>query len=370
MEEQEEGCGGRGPINLTSSSVDCREELGLCVECLVGPSASTDSLSASLGLGDRMPFLRMLQTLDPSNLQSPSRKYKPKAENQVLEVDSCLTHDMPDLHSPVMSEGKNPTRACPDGILEEKGELDSVNECRQNSCSEKQALLSCGRKRKPKRTKEVVENKMDKEKQRMTHIAIERNRRRQMSEYLGVLRPLLPPAYAQKGDQASIVGGAIDYIKKLEQLLQSLQAQKRQRKMEDEMRRSSNSIPTPPETSDALSTSTSSPSASLDENSLEHGKKADVNIRVVQTHVNLHIECNNVKQSQLIKLMIALEELGLTILHLNITSTHKSSFYSLSLKVEEESKVRSAEEVSASIEKVLNSINIYDGRRSSVRNQN
>jgi hypothetical protein len=32
----------------------------------------------------------------------------------------------------------------------------------------------------------------------MTHIAVERNRRRQMNEYLAVLRSLMPPSYAQR----------------------------------------------------------------------------------------------------------------------------------------------------------------------------
>lgn len=32
----------------------------------------------------------------------------------------------------------------------------------------------------------------------MTHIAVERNRRRQMNDYLAVLRSLMPPSYAQR----------------------------------------------------------------------------------------------------------------------------------------------------------------------------
>uniref|UniRef100_A0A7N0UHM8 BHLH domain-containing protein n=1 Tax=Kalanchoe fedtschenkoi TaxID=63787 RepID=A0A7N0UHM8_KALFE len=356
----EEGCcgggEGGGPINLSAS-----------FDGGVEPSARSDFLTASLGLDDRMPFLRMLHALDPSITHSLLKKNPTETETQILPVDCCITHDTPELHSPVMSEGKNPTQVSPDGTLEERGELNSVSECRQDSSSQ----LSCGKMRKPrKHAKVVVENKKDVEKQRMTHIAIERNRRRQMSDYLSVLRSLLPPAYAERGDQASIVGGAIDYVKKLEQLLQSLQAQKRQRKV-DEMRNRccSNSMPLSPETSDGISTSTSSSTASLDEDCDMNSpleKKADINIRVVQTHVNLHIGCDDMKQSELIKLLIALERLRLKILHLNITSIHKSSFYSLSLNVEDECKLRSTEEISSSIEQLLNSINIYNGRRSSV----
>jgi len=44
----------------------------------------------------------------------------------------------------------------------------------------------------------VVKNEEEIESQRMTHIAVERNRRRQMNEYLAVLRSLMPPSYAQR----------------------------------------------------------------------------------------------------------------------------------------------------------------------------
>jgi len=52
-------------------------------------------------------------------------------------------------------------------------------------------------KRKRRRAK-VVKNEEETESQRMTHIAVERNRRRQMNEYLAVLRSLMPPSYAQR----------------------------------------------------------------------------------------------------------------------------------------------------------------------------
>ena len=53
----------------------------------------------------------------------------------------------------------------------------------------------CRRKRRrvrPTKNKEQMEN------QRMTHIAVERNRRRQMNDYLAVLRSIMPPSYAQR----------------------------------------------------------------------------------------------------------------------------------------------------------------------------
>ena len=52
-------------------------------------------------------------------------------------------------------------------------------------------------RRKRRRTKSA-KNKEEIENQRMTHIAVERNRRKQMNEYLAVLRSLMPPSYVQR----------------------------------------------------------------------------------------------------------------------------------------------------------------------------
>lgn len=52
-------------------------------------------------------------------------------------------------------------------------------------------------RRKRRRTK-CTKNEEEIAIQRMTHIAVERNRRRQMNDYLAVLRSLMPPSYAQR----------------------------------------------------------------------------------------------------------------------------------------------------------------------------
>lgn len=52
-------------------------------------------------------------------------------------------------------------------------------------------------RRKRRRTKSS-KNKEEIENQRMTHIAVERNRRKQMNEYLAVLRSLMPTSYVQR----------------------------------------------------------------------------------------------------------------------------------------------------------------------------
>ncbi|GAV66232.1 HLH domain-containing protein [Cephalotus follicularis] len=70
--------------------------------------------------------------------------------------------------------------------------------------------------------------------QRMSHITVERNRRKQMNDHLSVLRSLMPCFYVKRGDQASIIGGVVDYISEMQQLLQSLEA-KKQRKVYSEV---------------------------------------------------------------------------------------------------------------------------------------
>lgn len=48
------------------------------------------------------------------------------------------------------------------------------------------------RRARSKKNKEEIEN------QRMTHIAVERNRRKQMNEYLSALRSIMPDSYVQR----------------------------------------------------------------------------------------------------------------------------------------------------------------------------
>ncbi|KAG9448408.1 hypothetical protein H6P81_014536 [Aristolochia fimbriata] len=87
---------------------------------------------------------------------------------------------------------------------------------------------------------QVISNSSDQElgaddgQQRMSHITVERNRRKQMNEHLSVLRSLMPSFYVKRGDQASIIGGVVDFIKELQQVLQSLEA-KKQRKVYSEV---------------------------------------------------------------------------------------------------------------------------------------
>ncbi|KAL0673552.1 hypothetical protein Bca4012_001533 [Brassica carinata] len=76
---------------------------------------------------------------------------------------------------------------------------------------------------------EEEEEEEENKQQKMSHVTVERNRRKQMNEHLTVLRSLMPCFYVKRGDQASIIGGVVEYISELQQVLQSLEA-KKQRK--------------------------------------------------------------------------------------------------------------------------------------------
>jgi hypothetical protein len=147
-----------------------------------------------------------------------------------------------------------------------------------------------------------------------------------------------------KGDQASIVGGAIDFVKELEQLLQSLEAQKRALVQEQKATNlavdcsdnaSMYDVNSPPFAQffsypqyiwchvprDCPIPAENQPSA-----------VADVEVTQIETHANIRIMSPR-RPGQLLKMVAGLQTLRLTILHLNVTTTDAMVLYSLSVKV-------------------------------------
>lgn len=189
--------------------------------------------------------------------------------------------------------------------------------------------------RKRRRTKSC-KNKEEVENQRITHIAVERNRRKQMNEYLSILRSLMPSSYAQRGDQASIVGGAINFVKELEQTLQTLEVQKQ---IKD------NCTNNPSLHSSPFSSFFIFPQYSSSINSISQEVKADIEVTMIESHVNLKIQLQ--KQPRcLLKLIMGLHSHMLTILHLNMTTANSQTvLYSFSLKVEDNCQLTSVDEI-------------------------
>ncbi|KAL6005813.1 hypothetical protein ACLOJK_006386 [Asimina triloba] len=377
-------------------NVGCLED-GNGLDFGYGPLLTTESLrlgeSSNSIFHNEMPFLQMLQgaesppispLAEEPNLQLLLRLQHQKkpwktpqcsdsdARIPPLELESCITH-VSESHSPVKSETKDQPcphssscleaasspcnngepispRNCKDGDVG-RGNSGSSTACVRHRAApqfSKPALAQ--EKRKRKKRSRPMKNSDEVESQRMTHIAVERNRRKQMNDHLNALRSLMPPSFIQRGDQASIVGGAIDFVKELEQLLQSLQAQKRLRQAEEEGHSSSSNS-----TSTAFNGFFTSPQYTTYSSSLRHrferkypfkeagevgGSEftaenktavADVEVTVIQTHVNLKVLSRR-RPGQLVKAIAALEELSLAILHLNVTSLESSVLYSFNLK--------------------------------------
>ncbi|XVF39585.1 hypothetical protein PTKIN_Ptkin01aG0045600 [Pterospermum kingtungense] len=227
------------------------------------------------------------------------------------------------------------------------------------------ATATANSRRKRRRTRSS-KNKEELENQRMTHITVERNRRKQMNEYLAVLRSLMPPSYVQRGDQASIVGGAINFVKELEQHLQSMEARKRSSSQEPE-HNNGNSSPfaefftfpqiSTRETHRSNSTSQSSSIAAADQPTAAAAAEsvADIEVTMVETHANLKI-LSKKRPRQLLKLVAGLQSLRLTILHLNVTTVDETALYSISVKVEEGCHLKTVDEIAAAVNQMLHRI--------------
>ncbi|CAN4085786.1 unnamed protein product [Withania somnifera] len=234
---------------------------------------------------------------------------------------------------------------------------------------------------------------------RISHITVERNRRKQMNEHLSVLRSLMPCFYAKRGDQASIIGGVVDYINELQQVLQSLEA-KKQRKVYSEVLSPrlvpiSPRVPSPlsprkpplsPRMNLPISPRTPQPTSPYKPNhnnnrpvpmsvsSLEPSPPSTSSNSSIDSHVN-ELAANSksaiadveVKFSganvvlktlspripgQAVKIIAALEELALEILHVSISTIDGTMLNSFTIKIGIECQL-SAEELAHQIQQTF-----------------
>ncbi|GMY29737.1 transcription factor bHLH71-like [Fagus crenata] len=255
-----------------------------------------------------------------------------------------------------------------DGILKNPS---LMTKKRHSACSssevaddnKKQNLGVQGRKKR-RRKPRVCKNKEEAETQRMTHIAVERNRRKQMNEHLSVLRSLMPESYVQRGDQASIVGGAIEFVKELEHLLQSLEAQKLQLVQPG-------AVGVGGLNEDTTTTTTSKllavqppfaqffvyPQYTWSQIPNKYTSKtkaaiADIEVTLIETHANLRILWRR-SPRQHSKLVAGFQTLHLSILHLNVTTMDTLVLYSISAKVEEGCQLTSVDDIAAAVHHML-----------------
>ncbi|RLN22208.1 transcription factor MUTE [Panicum miliaceum] len=185
----------------------------------------------------------------------------------------------------------------------------------------------------------------------MSHIAVERNRRRQMNDHLKVLRSLTPALYIKRGDQASIIGGAIDFIRELQQLLDSLEARKKRRSSSTGSHGFSPSpTPSPRSHLGALSSSGGGTSSTPSPPVLVVGRQhqqalavkelaaccnspaADVEARISGANVLLRTLSRRAP-GQAARMVALLEALHLEVLHLNISTMEDTVLHSFVLKI-------------------------------------
>ncbi|XP_038721548.1 transcription factor bHLH94-like isoform X2 [Tripterygium wilfordii] len=197
-----------------------------------------------------------------------------------------------------------------------------------------------------------IKNKEEVENQRMTHIAVERNRRKQMNDYLNVLRSTMPSSYSERGDQASIIGGAIKYVKELEQLLQTLEAQKRSVKQQSAADTTAASVFSDFFTFPQYSTWSNSHHENPEKQSFN---VADVEVRMAEKHANIKILSER-QPKRLMKIVGGLHSHGLTILHLNVTTIDNTVLYCVNVKVEDHCKLNSVNEIAAAVYEMMGGV--------------
>ncbi|KAL3506386.1 hypothetical protein ACH5RR_031768 [Cinchona calisaya] len=244
----------------------------------------------------------------------------------------------------------------------EEGERDQVQLAFLGENLEK-SPVTIETKNKRKRPR-IVKTSEEVESQRMTHIAVERNRRKQMNEHLRVLRSLMPGSYVQRGDQASIIGGAIEFVRELEQLLQSLESQKRRRLYGDGTPRpigdsSSLAIQQPEQPffpSMPLLSNDQMQLVELETEETAESKSylADVEVKLIGFDALIKILSRR-RPGLLIKTIAALEDLQLVILHTNITTIEQMVLYSFNVKVASEARF-TAEDIANSVQQIFSFI--------------
>ncbi|KAL3507341.1 hypothetical protein ACH5RR_032723 [Cinchona calisaya] len=306
---------------------------------------------------------------------------KSSQEEETGNVDSVYFLKFPVLNDKLQDDNDNDHQALliSRPIINEEGErIDQDDEIRVSESTSAQQLQFLGEnleksplittetknKRKRPRTSKTSE---EVESQRMTHIAVERNRRKQMNEHLRVLRSLMPGSYVQRGDQASIIGGAIEFVRELEQLLQCLESQKRRRLYGDGPRPlgdSSSSIPiqqpqppffpSMPLPNDQINLLELESTGLREETAESKSCLADVEVKLLGFDAMIKILSRR-RPGQLIKTIAALEDLQLNILQTNITTIEQTVLYSFNVKVASEARF-TAEDIANSIQQIFSFI--------------
>ncbi|EOA34096.1 hypothetical protein CARUB_v10021596mg [Capsella rubella] len=219
-----------------------------------------------------------------------------------------------------------------------------------SSGSPNREINTSGTKKATRRRTRVKKNKEEINNQRMTHIAVERNRRKMMNEYLSVLRSLMPDSYVQRCDQASIVGGTINFIKQLEHRLHHSNANSKQNENGN-----ISSATAPFSDAFKLPQFTMETSSSVSENVVLENSLADIEVSLVESHACLKIRSRK-RPKLLLNLVSTLQSLGFVILHLNVSTVSDFILYCFSTKMEDSCTLTSVAEIATAVYEMLKSM--------------
>lgn len=173
---------------------------------------------------DKMPVIQMPSS-DPNfqlllkleQLKRPNTNthfHEPDSRVPPLELESCVTH-VSESHSPVKSETKEHPHPHSSPFPEvvssfcnlEPNSPEIYKHARSssiqisNQTNPQFANPPPAREKKKRKRTRPFKNSEEVESQRMTHIAVERNRRKQMNAHLTALRSLMPSSYIQRVSQ-------------------------------------------------------------------------------------------------------------------------------------------------------------------------
>ncbi|KAA8519172.1 hypothetical protein F0562_013428 [Nyssa sinensis] len=82
---------------------------------------------------------------------------------------------------------------------------------------------------------------------------------------------------------------------------------------------------------------------------------ADIEVSMMESHANLKISTKR-SPKQLLKLVSGLQGLKLTVLHLNVTTVDETVLYSVSVKVEDDCRLTSGDEIATAVNQMLGRI--------------
>lgn len=137
-----------------------------------------------------------------------------------------------------------------------------------------------------------------------------------------------------QGDQASIIGGAINFVKELEQLLQCMKGQQRMKENGGGFSDSSSPFAEffmfPQYSTRATQNGRGYPSTC--EARSHSWAVADIEVTLVDGHANIKI-LSKKQPGLLLKMVVGLQTLAFTILHLNVTTVDDMVLTSVSVKV-------------------------------------